>query len=267
MDAEELPEVGDWAENKHSRIRRYVDITRGVRKMFTGPNKPGTTYIELFSGPGQARLKDKNKVVDGSPVIAVKAAKATGVPFTEVHFGDLNTKYLESLRRKIESDSDAIFTYPGLATETVDQIAGALNPSGYHFAFLDPYNLRLPIGIIERLGKLQRIDLLIHISVNDLQRNLDNYLAEKSTTLDDFAPGWRDAISAPVNSPAIRHEIVRYWAQLVEDRTGLSVAERFELIKGPQNIPLYWLAFASRNPRGHEFWDKIRSTGPQRELL
>ena len=50
---------------------------------------------------------------------------------------------------------------------------------------------------------------------------------------------------------------------------GMDTAEAAELVSGPNNQPLYWLAFAARHPRALEFWEKIRELepDPQQGLL
>ena len=46
-----LDEVGAWAKEKHERLRRYVDISRGARRKFA---RGGTTYVDLYCGTGRA---------------------------------------------------------------------------------------------------------------------------------------------------------------------------------------------------------------------
>jgi hypothetical protein len=46
--------------------------------------------------------------------------------------------------------------------------------------------------LIRQPAGLNRIDMLIHVSVHDLQRNLRRYANREDSTLDRFAPGWRD---------------------------------------------------------------------------
>jgi hypothetical protein len=61
----------------------------------------------------------------------------------------------------------------------------AINLYGLHLAFIDPFNLaQLPFSIIERMLRVQRMDMIIHVSLQDLQRNLDNIraTAERSTS-------------------------------------------------------------------------------------
>lgn len=81
----------------------------------------------------------------------------------------------------------------GRAEDRVDEIAASLNPYGLHFAFLDPFNLDdLSFSIIERLAKLKRMDLLIHVSVQDRNRNLRRYMEEEGGALDRLRPSLRE---------------------------------------------------------------------------
>jgi hypothetical protein len=61
----------------------------------------------------------------------------------------------------------------GPASDTAGEIVKILDPHGLHFAFLDPFNLGdLAFTALEQLANLNRMDMLIHVSVQDLQRNL-----------------------------------------------------------------------------------------------
>lgn len=64
-----------------------------------------------------------------------------------------------------------------------------LNAYALHFAFVDPYSLGvLDFDILRKLAKLRRMDMLIHVSVQDLDRNLRKYIAKANSSLDSFAP-------------------------------------------------------------------------------
>src|ERR1051326_4946978 len=95
LDEDGLPRsvVGEWALEKHERLGKYVDITRPPRRKFTTRTSSrkyigGAAYIDLFAGPGRARIRDSARVIDGSPIIAAKAALASTVPFSEMHVAD-----------------------------------------------------------------------------------------------------------------------------------------------------------------------------------
>jgi three-Cys-motif partner protein len=150
----------------------------------------------------------------------------------------------------------------------VRRIVGRLNPHGLHFALLDPYNLGgLPFSVIETFAQLKRIDLLIHVSAQDLQRNLDAYSLSSDGPLDRFAPGWREVVSVKQSQSAVRAAYISYWASRMES-LGLPPARRAELVLGPtHNQRLYWLVFVSRSDFAKGLWDKIRNISGQGELF
>src|ERR1041384_5866540 len=78
-----VDEVGPWAVEKHERLRRYISASRGARAKFLPPYKEGgASYIELFSGPGRSRIRGTTQIIDGSPIVAYKAAHASGARFS-----------------------------------------------------------------------------------------------------------------------------------------------------------------------------------------
>jgi three-Cys-motif partner protein len=143
-----------------------------------------------------------------------------------------------------------------------------LNRYGLHFVFLDPYNLQdLPFSVIKAFSGLKYIDMLIHVSAQDLQRNLDVYATLDDGPLDRFAPGWRKAVDLKQGKQATRAAFIAYWASQIE-ALGLPPAEHAELVSGPtKNQRLYWLVFVSRSDFAKKLWDKIRNLSGQGELL
>jgi three-Cys-motif partner protein len=166
--------VGPWAVEKHERLRKYIDAYRAARAKFLPPRgEGGAAYIELYSGAGRSQIEGTGEFVDGSPLVAFNAARLSRTGFSDLHFNDIDEENIEALRRRIASHGGAAHYYSESAETAVDRIIYALNPIGLHFAFLDPYNLEnLPFSIIRRLAKLPRMDMLIHVSIFDLQRNL-----------------------------------------------------------------------------------------------
>ena len=117
-----------------------------------------------------------------------------------------------------------------------------------------------------RVAKFKHIDLLIHVSVQDLQRNLDIYSISKDGPLDRFAPGWRNSVSLKQSKSATRAAYVAYWAAEME-KLGFAPA-RYELVRGPtKNQRLYWLVMVSHHKLAQDFWDKIRNVSGRGELL
>jgi three-Cys-motif partner protein len=265
-DGLQLDEVGPWAKEKHERLRKYVDISRAVRRKFLRGGG-GATYIDLFCGSGRAFVRDTDEKIDGSPLVAFKCARDGGAPFSEIHIADLEEEKVAAAAKRIAGAGGIAATCVGKAEDIALQIVARLNPYGLHFAFLDPYNLDdLPFSVIEAFSGLRRIDMLIHVSAQDLQRNLDAYSMSTDGPLDRFAPGWRTAVSQKQAKKATRAAYIAYWASKME-ALGLPPARRTELVSGTtKNQRLYWLVFVSRSDFAKSLWDKIRRISGQGEL-
>jgi three-Cys-motif partner protein len=102
-----VSEVGKWAPKKHARVQRYIEIASAVRAGFLPPPSwhAGASYIELFSGPGRSVIRRTKQFIDGSPVIAYKAALESGVPFTEMHLNDFDSAKSAGLPQNFSSSA------------------------------------------------------------------------------------------------------------------------------------------------------------------
>ena len=155
---------------------------------------------------------------------------------------------------------------PGPASLAIPQIVHRLDPSGLHLAFLDPHNLgTLSFDLFESLAKLKRIDIIVHVSLSDLQRNADRYTSAAHNQFDKFAPGWRDHVGTDMNQEALRRAIIQYWSDRVM-ALQLPRAKHCELIRGSQGQRLYWLILLARHKLAHSLWSKISSSAKNPEL-
>jgi three-Cys-motif partner protein len=251
-----LDEVGPWAKEKHERLHKYVDISRAVRRKFLQISHCAT-YIDLFCGSGRALVRETDEKIDGSPLVAFKSARGGGAPFSEIHLADLEEEKVTAAAKRIADAGGKATTYVGKAEDIAIRLVERL----------DPYNLEaLSFSIIEALGRLRHIDMLIHVSAQDLQRNLNAYTKPDDNRLERFAPGWRQHVGLDQSQQRIRAVLLSYWAGTFET-LGLSPAERVELVSGQErNQRLYWLVLVSREKLARDFWEKIRTVSGQREL-
>ena len=257
--------VGAWAREKYARLAKYVDISRAVRSGFIGKGKAGASFIDLFSGPGRARIKDSSEVLHGSPLVAWLEAERTRTGFTQVHVADADLRLVSATEARLRQQRAPVHVEVGSAEVTVNRVIPKLNKFGLHFAFLDPYNLgALPFDVIRKLAQLQRMDILIHVSVQDLNRNLLRYVSKPNSPLDTFAPGWRTHVDSNRSIAHMRGKIFEYWRSLLQT-IGMSTAEAAELVVGSKSQPLYWLAFAARHKLALQFWERIRHLEPRRQ--
>ena len=266
-DGLQIDEVGAWVKDKHDRLRKYVDISRAARRKFV-KGIGGATYIDLYCGSGRAIIRETGEIIDGSPLIAYKCATEGGVGFSEIHIADADGDKCAAAAKRIANSGGTAVTEVGPAKFTAPHIIARLNKFGLHFVFLDPFNLKdLPFSVIEEFSRLKRIDMLIHVSAQDLQRNLDAYSLSEDGPVDHFAPGWRAKVDMKQSKLATRAAYIAYWASKME-ALGLPPARRAELVSGTtKNQRLYWLVFVSRSEFAKSIWDKIRNISGQGELL
>jgi three-Cys-motif partner protein len=114
--------VGPWAIEKHERLRKYIDAYRSARAKFLPPKGTGgAAYIDLFSGPGRSQIEDSGEFIDGSPIVAYKAAQISGTRFSDLHFNDLDQENVDVLRQRIARLGGMANYYNETAELAVDQ--------------------------------------------------------------------------------------------------------------------------------------------------
>jgi three-Cys-motif partner protein len=258
--------VGSWVRKKHSILEDYVAYTRGVRKNWVTKGPAGATYIDLFCGPGRIRIEKTKNVLHGSPLVAW-TNRGFG-PFTNVYVADAHADIAKHCKQRLELVGAPVEHFVGAADNTVDEVIARVDKRSYHFAFLDPFNLdSLAFDVIQKLARLKSIDILAHVSVLDLNRNLRLYIDEQGSSLDRFAPGWRDTVDTDLPDDLVRAAIMAHWKDLLKT-IDMRLADALPLVSGDGGQPLYWLAFASRHPLGHQFWAAMQPPPlPRQETL
>ncbi|HZR69522.1 MAG TPA: three-Cys-motif partner protein TcmP [Burkholderiales bacterium] len=264
QDNDGLPasEVGSWTEEKHERLRKYVDGSHGARRQFKS-----RSYVDLYCGPGRSWVRESGKFIDGSPVVAFESAAKYGDQYTEFLIADARSDYVAAAERRLRSRGANVIPHPGEAHAVIDHVVSKLDPHGLHFAFLDPYNLgALPFSIIKKLASFKRMDLLIHVSAMDLKRDLHNYIrADGPEDLDNFAPGWREHVDTKRRQDVVRQSIFEYWCSLIK-RLGASPSDRVEAVENSKGADLYWLVFVARHKLAHKIWEAISNVSQQGRL-
>lgn len=249
--------IGNWAPEKHLRLRKYVDITRAVRRKF-GRN---ATYIDLYCGPGRARVRENGEVMEGSALVAAAEA-AKREPYREIIIGDLDPVNVDACRDRLKKiPGTPVRAFTGTAADVAEQVLPTLHPTGFNLAFLDPFNIEaLPFCVIQTLARAQRMDLLIHVSIMDLQRNVRAMMT--SGKLDAFAPGWRTTVNPAATNSALVMGVFEHWRGLLKG-LGYIVSSNIERVRGNRNQPLYWLVLASKHDLGDKLWGEVSQVEPQ----
>jgi three-Cys-motif partner protein len=164
--------VGPWTAEKHDYLRRYINATRAARAGYLSPGKGrpagGAAFIDLFAGPGCARVRTTGEIIDGSPLLAAQHQDA---PFTNLIFVDLEAANSSALEARLKAISRSARVLNGDCNELVDQIIRHVPQYGLNIALIDPYGLRpLSFKTIAKLAGVKRMDLIIHFPTMDIKR-------------------------------------------------------------------------------------------------
>lgn len=253
-------EVGPWAEDKYRYVGMYAEIfSTGMKKAWDK-----RVYLDLFSGPGSSKVRGKNRVVLGSPMIALNVPDR----FDSYVFADENAQKLDALKVRVgamEPPPDVTYIQ-GDANNVVDRVTAAI-PATHRktlsFCFLDPYNLDIHFETVRKLATDRAMDFLILLALYvDANRNLSTYINEQSQTIDRLLgdPRWRDAWRV---AEAAREPFVPFLASEYSTRMQtlgylpVGLADMVKIHTYEKHLPLYYLAFFSRDKTGLRLWKQV----------
>jgi len=246
-----------WTEDKLCFWSVYVDITPTA--MVGKPAwREGLTYTDLFGGPGVCTLKHSKKRVPGSPLIAANAPK----PFARAFICEQNSRLAEACRARLAKTpaSDRFQVLVGDCNDLIGQVVAMIPDGTLTLAFIDPTGLHARFETIAALSKRGRVDLLVLFAdAYDIQRNLRQYWDDPDSNLDHvLGPGvdWRTEWERldDCGSTSVR----RMFADLYKTqlRRILHYQVFGEQVMKSRTGSLYRLIYASKHPRGLEFWEK-----------
>lgn len=241
--------VGEHAVQKHDYVSRYIEATCAARKKFLGT---GAGYIDLFAGPGRARVRTNGSIIDGTPLIALKHDKA---PFSRLIFCDLDPENAAALRARTAFDSERAVVIEGDCNEKIEEVLRWVPERGLNFAFIDPFNLTaIRKETLHSLAVIRKMDLLIHFSTMDYKRNVRMGSPERAARAFGGQPG-------PVIRPADFAAVIEnFRSDLVQfGYTGEQVRS-VPIHSAKRGATLYHLMFASKHKLGDKIWESIAKT-------
>ena len=144
--------VGPWSAEKLDLLRCYLggqERKGGFLQATTHAHH--RYYIDLFAGPGQNHVRGTAEVIDGSPLIALKAGPPA---FTELFLVDADARNAVSLEVHRQDYPDrAVTVLRGDANVMVDQILATLSRQYPVFAFIDPRGAELDWQTVVKLAR------------------------------------------------------------------------------------------------------------------
>jgi hypothetical protein len=118
------------------------------------------------------------------------------------------------------------------------------------------------------------MDFLILLALHmDANRNFQtSYVQPGNTRVTDFLgdPNWRErwAKAEEEREVPVRFLAEQYSLAMADLSYARTPVDKMVLIRSDKrNLPLYYLAFFSKNPRGNEFWREVRRYSDPQFLL
>jgi three-Cys-motif partner protein len=242
---------GPWVRDKLERIKRFIEIfSVGMKNKWNG----NLSLIDLFGGHGTNRVRGEDTVLAGTSLIA-----ATRSEFKAIAVCEENSEAAQNLRKHLAADT-RIKIFEGDCNNQVNAIRNCIPNNSLTLAIADSNGMQLTMATVQSLSENRKVDWIIFVSIQALHLNLEHWRSKvDSKTIDAFfgSDGWREIFerSGGIASKATPELLNLY------KRTMESFGYRFfgtsEIIRSDQNnLPLYCLLYASKNPKGEEFWNK-----------
>lgn len=261
-----LREVGDWSTEKLHYVARYMDIfTTSMREKWV------LAYADLFAGPGKSRIRDTGEVIKGSPLLALDLAYR----FNKYVFVEADSELLKTLEERIAPyrDKVEIKSKEADCNAAAKTIVSLIPSDSLALAFIDPEGCDIHFATIKALAASRRVDLLMTFPMGmDVKRNVDEaarYGGQDWTKYDYFfgSTTWRqtylNALSSRGWKFAIQKTMEFYKNQLKQlGYIQVETSDEIVIKSTRPNVPLYYLLFASKHPRGKDFWKKISARTP-----
>jgi three-Cys-motif partner protein len=255
------PEVGDWTEEKHSVVSLYAKLfSTGMKDKWNE-----RVYIELYAGPGVARIKHTLRRIAGSPIRALTLEH----PFDKYIFCERQPKEIEALENRVKriAPQRNVAFVPGNCDDRVGDIlaeipAYSTSHKVLSLCFVDPFDIGIKFKTLRKLSE-RYVDFLVLLALYmDANRNIENYAKEKAVKIDEFLGSrtWRERWKARqrqgIGFPqflaeefSTSMEVLGYNPQPFYKMKAITMPDR--------NVRLYRLALFSRHTLAYTFWDDV----------
>lgn len=258
-----VQDVGIWALDKHDYLQRFIEASAGPRGVFLRSSvayaPAGAGFIDLFAGPGRARVRETEQFIAGSPIVALDHSRQ---PFTKVVAIDLDPENVSALRARTAAYGARCEIIQGDCNDVIDDAIRRLPEDGLNLGLIDPYGLEpLRFETLRVLATVKRMDLIIHFPVADMKRNLTNTKSEEYQGFIDRFLGTRVEIKHLSDVPGLIDVLRRQLRRFGYDQEQV----RSVAVRNSKNAPLYYLVYISKHRKGSSIWKSLtRNTGRQR---
>jgi three-Cys-motif partner protein len=231
-------------------------------------------YLDLFSGPGRAKIEGTKRIVATSPFVVLQLDEK----FDRYIFCDQNVANYKALQTRVSRDFPKmdIRVIPGDVNEETERILKEMpvphkNNKVLGFCFLDPYKIaNLKFSTIKTLSSRYMDFLILIPSGMDVNRNEASYLGNDTLDLYLGNSTWR------VRWQTAKIKNVSFGNFVIEEFSLSMISLGFEWlglektvpVKNDKNVIVYRLAYYSKHPLGLKFWNESRIyTDAQKDMF
>ena len=248
---------GNWGTfGKLYWWNRYISIT--TKAMAENPRWNGLAYVDLFAGPGILEDADHGRM-PGSPMIAAHASK----PFSRIVCVEKKRQLAKTCHRRLHNWGVGGISkvIGGDYNAVIDEVIDALPERCLTTALIDPTGLHIHFETVRRLTSGRAVDLLILLADTvDLFRNVSLYEEGTCKNLDLMLgedSGWRMKYQAlnHVTDRSISNLLSTVYERQLRS-LGYVAFDCQPIRTRSRNQKLYTIMFATKNPRGLDFWAK-----------
>ena len=266
--------VGEWAYDKIYRLVQYFGIfAGGMSSRWNGLN-----YVEICSGPGRCLMREERTEIDGTALAIIHHKQ-----FAKLQKGlfiDASPRVVDTLNQRIKAlgashQAEAVVGDYSDAP-SLCRILDRLPDRCLNLVFIDPTECDVPFQTIQNIvAHLKNADLLINVALGtDVNRNIGN-----AATNPSFARA-RQKYERFLGLPGFcaRPDVVELAKRADHDDLRRRFSDAYlEQLKGEgyqftdvRRVKHYYdLLFASRSPKGLEFWQEACTYSPdnQKEMF
>jgi len=250
-------DLGSWTEDKFDLIRLYCQIFSSAMKI----KWTTRVYVDLYAGSGLCRIKGREQVLLGSPLIAL----SVDAPFDRYIFCESAPERYSALKARVEKNYAKYDTrlIPERFEEHIDEICSAIPSNSLALCFVDPFDCDFDIDNLKTISRCARgVDFLCLLALQmDAKRNVPHYLQPDSKIGRMIGnTTWR----IRWNERTDIHEdfakfLAREFAQSMSEAGYLETPlhQMREVKTHDKNVPLYYLAMFSKNQTAFRLWAQV----------
>jgi three-Cys-motif partner protein len=264
----EMPERGSYTEDKYALMRLYCDLfSNGMRNKWRGKR----AYVDLYAGSGLCRIEGSNRILRGSPLIALSVEAR----FDRYIFCEKDPTCMTALRERVKRmcPEQRVDWIDGDCNEQIKHVCDLIPEDNLVLCFVDPDDCGLRHETLNRLSKSARgVDFLCLLAFQmDAKRAITHYLNPDNRKIDEMLGNsdWRDRwMQEQMKGTDLARFLALEFARSMEGM-GYRPTQLADMrVIKRKHHPLYYLALFSKHPMAFKYWDQVlKYATPQRNLF